>query len=244
MTSATFPEAWPEQLKELAPRTTEVPLEPPDAWVLGSFTPSFRAAHGPINPPFFSDSLLAQLDAALADFEHGVMPRISYCSWKVSTLRHFPTRTLKQMLALLTQPDPRVAAALEVMVTSGDPVVLHLRDWRDLAPWSEFRMFIKDRQFAGVSQYHHREHFPLLARNYAPLAQVLADFADRVLEVIHMDDVVVDLAVAETAAGGFQAELIELNPFDRRTDPCLFSWDKPGDFDQTFRIRLPAPSTL
>nr|WP_255569827.1 cell division cycle 123 family protein [Actibacterium sp. 188UL27-1] len=130
------------------------------------------------------------------------------------------------------------------MVTSGDPVVLHLRDWRDLAPWSEFRMFIKDRRFSGVSQYHHRDLFPALARNYAPLAQVLADFADQVLAVLHIDDVVVDLAVHETSPGDFKTELIELNPFDKRTDPCLFSWDREGDFDQTFRIRLPPPSDL
>jgi hypothetical protein len=31
--------------------------------------------------------------------------------------------------------------------------------------------------------------------------------------------------------------LVELNPFDFATDPCLYRWSRGGDFDFAYRYR-------
>ncbi len=234
-TAATFPEAWPDALAALAPRRESLTLSVDDAMVLGGFTPEFCREMSYFKAAFFSDTLLDALSQHLAGFENGAMPRTGYCSWKGSTLLHQPCRTMHDLLGIITRPDPRVARALMVQLATDDAIHIHLRDWRDIAPWAEFRMFFDAGALLGISQYRHRAFFPELARNERDIRRAIGRFLPDLTDALHMDSVVVDIAMQPDDTHGLRAELIELNPFGPMTDPCLFDWKK-HDFDGGLRL--------
>lgn len=236
--AATFPEAWPAALAGMAAPMVSIPMSPEDAAVLGSYSAGFRAALGDRRGEFFSDGFMAALEGALTAFPGGVMPRTSYCSWKGSMLDNLPLRTLPELMQVITADNRRVGDSLVVMLSAGDPVCLHLREWREIAPWSEFRLFVRRRRVVGVSQYRWQSVFPEIAARREALVATLRAFMAEALPELHMEDVVIDVNVdpdpdAET---GLKAWLIELNPFSPATDPCLYSWARGGDFDGDFRF--------
>ena len=235
-TAATFLENWPAALADVSVRSAAVPLSEQDMKVLGGMTPSFRESQGYYDTDHYTDGFLEGIDAALEEFPEGVMPRLGYCSWKASTVVHGPAFGRRGVLSVLSQPDDRIANALAVHLAHGAPAVLHLREFVEIPPWAELRLFFRQRTLVGVSQYHYQSFFEELVQLYQPLTETVARFADSLLAKLHLDDVVADIFVALDDDGEVKPTLIELNPFDKRTDPCLFSWTEPGDFDGTFRI--------
>jgi hypothetical protein len=235
----TFPENWPAPLKDLAAPMTSIVLTQEDALALGAFSTEFRRQLDVKVRDFFSDALLAEIDAALLKYPEGVMPRIGYCSWKASLIEKRPAKTRTDLLQIITTDDPRVGNALAVLVGNDDPVVLHLRAWRSIPDWSEVRLFFKNGKFVGASQYAYRHSFPEIANYAKEIEAVAVRAASVILEKLHVPDVIVDLALqpidGQSPQAGVQPLLIELNPFSPLTDPCLFSWEKGGDFDGRFR---------
>lgn len=235
----TFPENWPAPLKDLAPPMTSITLTPYDALALGGFSTVFRRQMNIRNRDFLSDGLLEEIDAALLKFPEGVMPRIGYCSWKASLIEKKPAKTLKDVLKIITTDDPRVGNALSIHVGNEDPVTLHLRAWRDIPDWSEMRLFFRSGEFVGASQYAYRRSFPEIVNYAEEIKTVLHHAAPVLLEKLHLANVVVDLALlpidGKSPHAGLRPMLIELNPFSPLCDPCLFSWERGGNFDGQFR---------
>lgn len=235
----TFPENWPPDLAKLAAPTVSIPLSPEDATALGGFSTVFRRQMEIPARNFLSDELQADIENALLKTPEGVMPRIGYCSWKASLIEKRPARTLRDVLQILTTDDPRVGNALSVQVGSGDPVVLHLRAWRDIPDWSEMRMFFKGGRYLGASQYAYRRRFSEVVQYAQQIEDTLQLAATRLLQLLHVDDVVADIALrpkdGKDPGSGVSPLLIELNPYGALSDACLFTWDKGGDFDGRFR---------
>jgi hypothetical protein len=236
-TKRTFREYWPSEITALAIPARAVNLSLHDVAALGSFTPEFRAAlaNGPIRPDL-SRAFLDELDATMAQAPGAVYPRLGYCSWKASSPCALPARTAQQILGTITRPDTRVVRALLAAVSARSALALHLVDWRDIAPWSEFRLFIRDRRLIGASQYYCDRAFPEILLAGSALHVVIPAFAEALGRVLHMTDVVADIYLSPDDRHGLRAELIELNPFSPLTSPCLFTWHRGGDFDGSIRI--------
>jgi hypothetical protein len=229
----TFPENWSEGLNARATPRASLALDNEAMCAIGGMTPEFRETMGYDDSIALPAPLVDEIEATMQRFPMGVMPRIGYCSWKAATLVHAPCFGLRGVMAHILQPDPRVADALARHITEDSEAVLHLREWRTIPQALEFRAFIQSKTCLGVSQYHHDMFFPSLVDNQASVDSAAMGFVKEIIPHLHMEDVVADFFLhPETGAG----ELIELNPFDRDTDPCLFSWDDPMAWDGAFKI--------
>jgi hypothetical protein len=178
-----------------------------------------------------ADDLTAEIDAAMKAYPSGVMPRIGLCSWKDSSPTDLPSFGQRGVLHTITTDSERVGRALLGHVSSGVPAVLHLRAWQEMPKSSEFRVFIRGGQIVGVSQYHWRQTFSeLLLEAHARVA-MLQELLIKMLPVVHMADCIIDVCVHPGAAF-----VIEVNPFIKQTDYCLFGQDGRDDFDGSLRL--------
>jgi D123 len=239
----TFPEHYPDGLRDLMMPMVSIKLSAEDAVVLGGFNMAFRAAMtGGGSDSYFSDGFLDTLDAAMAQFPEGVMPRLGYCSWKAGSVDNIPAIGTRGVLQVMSRDDPRIGRAMIAHVVMNEPAVLHLRPWIKIPEWAEFRMFIRGGRVVGASQYLHRAVFPAITHNEAAILAALQQFSTVLLPALHLDDVVADVFVTPQGTG-FRTTLIELNPFQPETDACLFSWARGGNFDGSFRFhRLARPA--
>lgn len=227
---STFIENWSAELLALSMRTETVAMTPDDVVALGSFSPAFRKEMG-LNEVFdLSENLVATLQQALSLFPSGVMPRLGYCSWKASMLVNSPVRTLKELLAVITRPDNRIARVLVNAAAHRNGLSLHLREWMEMPPESEFRVFIERGKVSGVSQYFWQDTFDF-KENLHSIRLRLKDVIGDILPVLHMDSVIADIHVRSD--GSDRALLIELNPFVDTADLCLF---QARDFDGRLRF--------
>lgn len=144
--------------------------------------------------------------------------------------------TVERAMDILSLPNRRATAFIADSIVRGDPLDLYATAWREMLPWSEFRLVIRESRVVGVSQYHHRAVHPALRDRAEAVASSLSCFGRRLIDALHMQTVVADVFVEPQDDGSFVSWLIELNPFIQRTDPCLFTWRDGGDFDGTIRF--------
>lgn len=234
----TFVENWEPDLLSLSIETRSIELDVADIWVLGGFTPLFRDLTGYFVGEYFSEKFLKDIDRVLEKTPL-VAPRIGFCSWKSPRIPILASYQSRGVLFTICSENERVARAIVAHLSSGTALFLHLRKWRDIPPWSEFRIFIRDRRVIGISQYHHQTGFPEIVANQAAIKTSLSSFCHDLIDALHVDTVVADVFVDRQEDGRFSATLIELNPFIQRTDPCLYTWKNGGDFDGGIRYRKP-----
>lgn len=233
----TFVEKYSDQLRKLMLPALEIHMSEQDRLAVGAGTPGFSEALRLDAPVPISTGLSQQIEAALDRFPDGVFLRTGATSFKSSLLPVTPARTVKRAMDILSLPNRRAAAFLADSLVNFYDLNLFAFPWRDIAPWSEFRIFIRDRRIIGISQYHHQSNFPEIATKERAIKTSLSDFSRDLLDALHMDTVVADVFVERHNNGGFKTTLIELNPFIQRTDPCLYTWKNGGDFDSGFRYR-------
>ena len=230
---ATFVENWPKELLALSFLSEGFELHERDVIAIGANTHDFMNAKGLLEKPRFSEQLREDIEYALSVLNTPAFLRfggVSYHDDAISRLK-----TVDDVIAQLSVSNRRVASCLWDCLQSSTPVWLHLREWRDIPRWGEFRCFIKERKVIGVSQYHCLEYFPFYKEKESEIRVQLIEFLQKLLPVLHVDTVVADVAI--TYQGGeFSTVLIELNPFIQRTDACLFSWVNGGDFNGRIRI--------
>ena len=230
-------EAWPEPLLEFLGPMDLVPLCDDDLIAMGWNTPGFPTALGRAEDdalPQVTSALAAALDAALPRADGGaVFPRLGITSFKADG-RPAPLNDATGVIRTITRPNPRLAPFLAAHLNEKVPATLYLRPFLPLLPWGEFRVFVLGRAVMGVSQYPATRAHPEIRRREAEIRQALVALFAGVLPLLHLDDVVLDVALTE-GAGGLQAHLIELNPAIRRTDPGLFDWRRPEGFDRGLR---------
>ncbi len=235
---ATFPENWPEPLKEKAAACVEIPLTFEDVTVLGHFNGYYMQHFEFSGHEALSDETQEAIQSGLAKLPAGVMPRLGLCSWKGSTLVHAPAKTFGDVMQLITQDDLRVGRALASSAVAQEGAVLHLREWVDIPEWSEFRVFVHCSQIKGISQYFHRRRYAEITENITEINAVLFEFCASILPVLPLETVVIDVHLKRLPASPLtpaDVALIELNPYAEGTDPCLFSWSDPDGFDGNLR---------
>ena len=178
------------------------------------------------------DALTEAVDA----FGPRAFVRANLASFKDPGVPPTPLRSVGQIEALISRPNPRAAALLRRAVEGRLGASLFVSTWHDVPPWAEARLFLYQGQLIGASQYHYTRTFPEIAPRAGEIAAALRRLADALLPVLAMPSVVAD-AFVEPGPAGLEARLIELNPFDFATDPCLYRWSGGGDFDFSYRYR-------
>jgi hypothetical protein len=232
--TATFVENWPAPLVRLAPPHVGYALSPEDLSALVSQEPKIRALLGCVYPQSFSSTLEQWIADVLPRFQCGVFARLGMYSF--TTPQRGPRRLTAawQVLRQLAHPGERAASMAFRRRFAPEPVWLFLRAWRDIPPWTELRLFFRDRQLVGVTQLHSRRAFPELMSRAYETGAVIHKATAMIVDVLHLPHVVVDIRLTHDDLG---FGLVELNPSFRATGPGLFSWIAGGDFDRNFRYR-------
>lgn len=120
----------------------------------------------------------------------------------------------------------------------------------------EFRCFVRQRRLTAISQYFHFLCFAeLLGRQADIVAAIDSFFTRHVRHRLPFDDCIMDVLLpfaVDPASGSLAVpalidpdaiQLIEFNPFNRFTSPCLFSWTRDrriivGKAPLQLRLRL------
>ena len=186
----------------------------------------------------FSDEFRSDLDTVLSQYPDGAHLRLNLCSFKRGPQAP-RIHDAAGFEAVLARQNYRVYSVLKATVDRELDIQLFAFPWRDIPPWSEFRIFIRDRRVIGISQYHHQTSFPEISAGERAIKASLSDFCRDLLDALHLGSVVADVFVERQENDRFRTTLIELNPFIQRTDPCLYTWKNGGDFDGGFRYREP-----
>lgn len=231
--AATFIENWPKELRALSIPTRSIPIVGDDLVALGGCSATFRDAFVEFERRNFTDVFLCQIKDALDEFPDGVMPRIGYCSWKASTILHKPLLRVSDVMGTITRDDNRIARGLLPHAMGGAPAMLHLREWQDIPPAEEFRLFILGHSRIGMSQYHRTVPRSASMYDVEVRASLLSEFARRMRHAFSFEDVVIDIYI-NRAVEPLSVVIIEMNPLDARTDLCLLT--SPAEIDGTLRM--------
>jgi len=134
----------------------------------------------------------------------------------------------------------RIRDDLELAKNYGYSPYIAIREWLDIPEWSEFRGFIRNRKLVGLSQYNYRSKKPYaeIMKNASSIEWAIQRKSEYIADLLHMPDVVVDLFYKSKYYGNetvSEVKVIEINPFDIWTDPCLFNWNKDKFEDFEFR---------
>jgi len=249
----TYIENWPEGLSNLSVSHVSLPLGMPRAFLLifGCIMDGKEIA--PLHQSYLV-AMEAKLDNAIQAFPHGCFIRLGSRSPKDSWLgidKGFKCTTGHHALSLLLDSPDRIYDDVALAVAHDYQPQIYLRKWVDIPEWSEFRCFMHKGKLVGISQYSYlnRERFPEVCDNSGSISWAIEKFFEGYLRPIlypHFESVVFDVFVKVRGHGNareWQVKLLEINPWFQGTDPCLFSWEHPEDFNGSFRFCIePTPA--
>ncbi|KAM9922920.1 hypothetical protein OXX59_005503 [Metschnikowia pulcherrima] len=122
---------------------------------------------------------------------------------------------------------------------------LVLKKWaRDFNPALEFRIFVKNKNFLGVSQ-RDLNHYQFLSDLHPKLHALLEKFSDNVIRKskFPLKNYVMDVYIP---APHENVLIVDINPFSRKWDSLLFTWHEllEKDNDGEFELRLITETNL
>jgi len=227
-------ENWPEGLAKLSIPDIGIMLNPNEVDVVLDI----HALSDNENTNLDNDTLrgLAQrIDDAWHKFDHEAV-FVKLGSRSPKDLPFFLlNRTMNREWPKITHPNDVLVVLLgesertyddlaAAKVTEYNPWIW-LREWIDIPKHQEFRCFQFEGRLAGVSQYFYNEYFEQIQNiNTAKILQKIYQFHENFFHpVCHCNTVVFDVIVPDDD----EVILLEINPFDGLTDPCLFTWTQP-----------------
>lgn len=95
-----------------------------------------------------------------------------------------------------------------------------LRKWIEIDPWREFRCFIKDGELVGISQYFYKDYYPEIVENKDAIENSVRAKLSAIRDILPDNSVIMDVVFNSDNT----VTIIEFNPYDDLTDPCLFDW--------------------
>lgn len=237
----TFPDYWYEDLAGYTMPSALIALSGRDLVALSSVDPVFRAKRGIAQILPLSEDLSHLIALELTALGSPAFLRTSYGMVKENPFAYAPVTRLHEVEGILRWVDKRLMRFYAERLASGDPASLFLRQWVTIAPWAEFRVFVKGRRIVGVSQYPAQIFYPEIAAQADAIRQAIVQLFHEIMHLLPLDDVIVEI-YADPTPQGMKAHVIELNPFLPLSDAGLFSWQGGGDFDQSFRYLTHGPS--
>lgn len=232
----TFLNRWPAAVEGLSIPTRYQILANEDVRAFLTQHTETRALIGSASRLRFSKPLLRWLDDTVSAFPGGAYARLGGCSFVTEDRGPRKIRTGEQVVKLMMHPGNRAASLAYRCFRANQPIALCIREWRDMPPWCEFRIFIKDRKIMGVSQYHWRRAFPQVEDKLRTIVHLVSRASTTIAARSHLGTVVADVFLTLTDRYPSWA-LIELNPYWTSSDSCLFTWNDEGDFDASLRYR-------
>lgn len=234
----TFPEHWPQPLRALSRLSHSVLLKRSDLQAMAYPHIPLRTHLGLDGRARFSETTRAAITDVLREIgSGGAFLRTSYGAVKESPFGLAPVRSEADATSLLRFPDARIRRFVQNRLESSSPAMLHLGPWHAIPSAWEFRAFVRAKQILGVSQLYAGTVFPDILRQESRLRKALQGALPEMVHALHLEDVVLDLHVQLDTPHGSEVALIELNPFAPRTDSCLYTWQRGGDFDGNLRLR-------
>ena len=236
----TYLENWPEELRRLSFATALTPLSEPEREALIA---DWYALNGEGNggDPSVLDSLASRVQGLIDQFPHGAFVKLGSRSpkdsWAAQT-ENFRVVSADTAIAWLTESE-RITDDLQVRDYRP---YLAVREWKSIPPPEEWRVFVKSRRIAGVSQYNYFESYPLLPSIVPVVRSAIDWFWPQLREALPLDDLIVDLWIhgrRQANATVWEAKVIEINPWGFWTDPCLMSWkDDSWQTADPYEIRV------
>ncbi|MGR8930380.1 MAG: hypothetical protein ACU836_07045 [Gammaproteobacteria bacterium] len=236
----TFMENWPGELAALAIPHIELALSTEETAALNSAAPIWRDRLVAQDPPGLH-SLSARLQPLVQAFPGGAFVRLGSASAKDSPIfRVNKGRAMYNITAIkLLQTSPIVRSHLRQCLELGYAPRLFVEQWLSIQPWQEFRCFMRQRRWVGVSQLDcaNAGPHPEIPAAGSRIVQAMRSLLPRLAAASPLDSAAYDVCVLadRTAPEGCRAKLVEINPWGPVTDACLFGWDKADDFDGSFR---------
>lgn len=226
---------WCHELADLMLPFDRIALSRADLVFMGAGTPGFSYLVADPCPDSFSQVLKSDIAIAMPRYPMGAHLRLDFCSFRSGTATPRVVGA-NGALWLMRQANPRVSGVIRRGLSDAKALSLFLFPWLPIPPWAEFRIFIRQGQRVGVSQYHPNAVFAQIAQHEQALIAAFDSFVDAALPRLPQPDLALDVLAEPLANGGFRMRLVDLSVLGPRTDTLLFTWENGGDFDGSFRF--------
>jgi len=186
---------------------------------------------------------LCELVEPELDGEGSVFLKVAGFSFREAPIFHHSAGKIDSVntLRLFVREIPaRIRWGIHVLLDRKIPAQIELHPWLEIEPALEFRCFIRDGELVGISQYDADSYFDEVASQASVLEEALGSFVASFIHDLHIKTCAADVCFLRTPAG-MSARLVELNPFVKTTDKCLFSSLPDSYFDGRFLYRHFAP---
>lgn len=241
--AGTFLQNWPQGLVELSIPQVAIELTGEERKAMLDALIARDSEEEPENPQAIRaglDALKARLEPLIASFPEGAFVRLGSRSPKDSWMgigEGFRVTDAQRAIYLFLDSMERIADDLSQDDYAGAASWIFVRAWREMPKGSEFRCFVKARRLVAVSQYDCEKEisYPEITANAAAIGKAIKDFFEsRFRDACHLEDVVFDVFVTGSAAEGFAATLLEINPYaPNLTYSGAFDWREIIDTEAT-----------
>lgn len=240
LVKSTYIENWPKELCSLSVVQVGIILSRKEMEIICS---NMLELNDCFNFPKWQSmkSLEDRIDKEICKFPKGAFVRLGSRSAKDCLYESNPlVYTGKEALKRLCACSERIYEDLSMALNYNYNAYIWLREWQEIPEWAEFRCFMKDRKLVGISQYNYLNGviYSEIAENKESLIHLILGFFDNFKKVSHLDNVIFDVFVKLRKIGNqnhWEIKLLEINPYFELTDPCLFDWRRPEDFNGEFR---------
>lgn len=242
----TYIENWSSDLCRLSIAQSGIKLSIDDAKRIGlnivELFELFLKYKDSDSPPNCAD-IISKLDESISQFPNGAFVRLGSRSPKDSWYSHrngSKSTNGKEAWKRLTDCSERVAEDLLLAIDNNYEPWIWVREWqKKIRKDNEFRIFMKNRQLIGISQYNYFDgDQDWIIKNAGSIKWAILQWFPMFRKASHLDTVICDVFVYERTQGNvaeWQIKLLEINPFSPLTDPCLFDW-RNHDFDGKLRF--------
>lgn len=238
--SPTYIENWNSALYELSIPQIDIPLSQEDTQSLGRSIHKYGHQF-PDCPSSTLPSVTEKIKQALNHFPEGAFIRLGSRSAKDSYYalnRGLRITDAYSAIRMLTEASARVAFDLKLALNNNYNPHIFVREWIDMPDWTEFRCFMRNRKLVGISQYDCKNlgHCPNIAKYENKIRLSIESFFEQFRLLSHLDTVIFDVFLEvdkNMHEPLIKVKLLELNPFFKKTDYCLF---EQADFDGSLRF--------
>ena len=115
-----------------------------------------------------------------------------------------------------------------------------IRPFRRMDVAREFRLFIRDGKFAGMSQYHLVRHFRRLVEREAEYMALASSFVEKIAPFLPEKDIVADIYITHTR----RVILVDLNAWGGNTDAKMLNWDQLQEASSPVYGIVPPPRKI